>query len=123
MTSMCLRQSIFVTLFYASTALAEGPAIAVFSYEDSSCGTWVKSADVTWARAQYDSWFRGFVSGYNYGNPNNQVALGQMPNSQTIHLFIDKYCRDNPLNTFVSAAFKLIEELVPPPAPKKAKSH
>lgn len=111
----------FVILSLSSLgALGQGrPPVSVFSYDDTSCGAWVKSADVTWIRAQYYSWFRGFVSGYNLGNPGNQVQLGQMPNEQTLYLFIDKYCRDHPLNPFVSAAFKLVEELREQPGPSK----
>ena len=111
----------FVVLSLTSlgTLGRDKPPVSVFSYDDTSCGTWVKSADVTWARAQYYSWFRGFVSGYNLGNPGNQVQLERMPNEQTLYLFIDKYCRDNPLNPFVSAAFKLVEELREQPGPSK----
>ena len=105
-------RALFVLLIStASTTLAQNAPVIIFSYQDTSCGAWIKSADVKWARAQYYSWFRGFVSGYNFGNPGNQVQLERMPNEQTLSLFIDKYCRENPLNPFVSAGFKLVEEL------------
>ena len=87
------------------------PPISVFSYDDASCGAWFKSENMEWARAQYLSWFRGFVSGYNLGNPGNQVQLERMPDAETLYLFVDKYCRENPLNPFVSAAFELVEQL------------
>ena len=96
--------------------------IAVFSYQDTSCGAWVKSAESDVARAQYRSWFRGFVSGYNYGNPSRQVAAEKMPNEQTLVLFVDKHCRDNPLNHFDSAAFALVEALRDPPVPQEPKA-
>lgn len=92
------------------------PPVSIFSYDDTSCGAWIKSANVEWARAQYLSWFRGFISGYNFGNPENQVQLERMPNADTLYLFVDKYCRENPLNPFVSAAFKLVEQLRDQPA-------
>ena len=103
-------------------AFAQAKPLAVFSYADTSCGEWFRSANSEVARAQYTSWFRGFVSGYNFGSPDGQVPMGRMPDDQTLYLFIDKYCRDNPLNRFVSAAFKLVEELRPQTAtPPKAK--
>jgi hypothetical protein len=96
--------------------------MAIFSYEDASCGAWVKSAGNEAVRAQYYSWFRGFVSGYNFGNSDNQVPLNAMPtNEQTIYLYIDKYCRENPLNPFVSAAFRLVEDLRKNKQPQKTK--
>jgi hypothetical protein len=103
------------------TVSGEDKPVAIFSYEDTSCGAWAKSSGDTMGRAQYDSWFRGFVSGYNYGNPDNQVPLNAMPNEETLHLFIDKYCRENPLKPFVSSAFELVKELRENPTRKKNK--
>jgi len=34
-----------------------------------------------------------------------------MPNDETLDLYVDKYCLENPLNPFFVAAFKLVEEL------------
>ncbi len=116
-----LRSAPIVLLLVSPLALAQGELISVLSYEDTSCGAWVKSAGDTAGRAQYHSWFRGFVSGYNFGNPENQVYFGRMPNEQTLYLFIDKYCRENPLNPFISAAFKLVEEIREQPGPQKTK--
>ena len=95
--------------------------IAIHSYEDTSCGAWVKSAGNLAARAQYVSWFRGFVSGYNYGNPSNQVDLGRLPDPDTLALYIDKYCRENPLQPFIAAAFRLVDEVRERPAASKPK--
>lgn len=92
-------------------ASAANYKVAFFDYADSSCGAWVKSAGNEMERAQYHSWFRGFVSGYNFGNPGNQVPLQAVPNEETLYLFIDKYCQENPSNRFLSAAVKLVEEL------------
>ena len=95
---------------------------ALFSYKDISCGAWMKSAESESARAQYSSWFRGFVSGYNYGNPSRQVALSNMPDDKTLFLFIDKHCLDNPLHAFVTAAFALVRELGEPPVVSEPKA-
>jgi len=104
----------------ASSAFAqERPPVALFSFSDTSCGAWVSSAGNEAIRAQYSYWFRGFVSGYNHGNPYNQVELERMPDSQTLALFVDQYCRENPLQPFVIAAWKLVAELRDHPEPKK----
>lgn len=116
-----ILRALFTFLVVAtSSVLAQDKPISILSYEDTSCGAWAQSAADKWGRAQYLSWFRGFVSGHNFGNRDNQVHLERMPNEQTLYLYIDKYCRDNPLNPFVSAAFKLVEELRERPVPKKS---
>lgn len=84
---------------------------SLHAYADNSCGAWVKSQGDVLGRAQYLSWFRGFVSGYNFGNPSNQVVLGSLPSQETLVLYIDKFCHDNPLSPFIFAALKLVEEL------------
>jgi hypothetical protein len=101
---------VVATLVSVSTA-AQGPKVAVMSFQDTSCGAWSKSTGDEFTRAQYHSWFRGFVSGYNFGNPAQQVALGRMPDSDTLNLYVDKYCRENPLQPFTFAAFTLVREI------------
>ena len=84
----------------------------------------VKSDGDESVRAQYNHWFRGFVFGYNFGNPRNQVSLEKMPDPRTLALHVDKYCRDNPLKPFVSAAFDLVRELRDHPDDKsKVQTH
>ena len=102
---------LILAVFLCSSARAEEPLITVFSFEDTSCGIWTQSASEKRGRAQYDRWFRGFVSGYNFGNPANQVNLNRMPNEDTLALYVDKFCRENPLLPFISAAFDLVREL------------
>ena len=80
--------------------------VTVFGYKDSSCSVWVKSQG---RDPIISDWFHGFVSGYNFGNPDNQV--GTMPNDETLFLYIDKFCRVNPLKAFTDAAMTLVQEL------------
>ena len=110
MQNVRLVSAVLLTLI-SSPAFGQDKPVAIFAYEDNSCGTWVKSSDDIMGRAQYHNWFRGFVSGYNFGNPDNQVSLSAMPNEQTLYLYVDKYCRENPLSPFISAAIKLVKEL------------
>ena len=51
------------------------------------------------------------MSGYNFGSPEHQVPLAKMPDFATLDLYIDKYCRENPLKPFVNSAFDLVQEL------------
>lgn len=90
---------------------AQSNGVAIHSFQDTSCGTWSASATQPLVRAQYLAWFRGFVSGWDFAKPKHQVGLNEMPDNATLSLFVDKYCREHPLNPFISAAFPLIREL------------
>lgn len=99
-------------LVNCSAAVAQdAPDIAIFSFEDISCSAWTRSYNDEILRERYGTWFRGFVSGYNFGNPGNQVLLGAMPNPAAVAAYVDKFCRDNPLLSFVAAAVPLVQEL------------
>jgi hypothetical protein len=37
--------------------------------------------------------------------------LERMPSNDTLALYADKYCRDHPLNPFLSAGLQLVGEL------------
>jgi len=89
-----------------------GP-VAVQGFQDMSCGAWVSSTSNLSARAQYLAWFSGFVSGVNFVDRKHQIGLAQMPSDDTLTLYVDKYCRDNPLTSFVGAAFELVREIRP----------
>ena len=108
---------------YSSVASAqEPPDVTVFTFGDTSCAAWTKSQTDTATRAQFQAWFRGFVSGYNFGNSANQVPSGAMPNLADIALYVDKYCRENPQLDFIGAVTPLIQEIrehrVPATIPK-----
>jgi hypothetical protein len=101
---------------WVTTFAQDSGDVYVHSFADTSCGAWAKSATVEWRRAQYIYWIRGFVSGYNHGKPSRyQIGLEQMPTNETLVLYVDKYCRDNPRDQFIAAAFQLVKELAPQP--------
>lgn len=111
--------TVLLVLISGNSVAQDKPPFHSHSFADTSCGAWVKSTGDQFNRALYLYWFRGFVSGYNFGNPDNQVPLGVMPNQETLSLYVDKYCRENPLNPFVFAAFNLVEELRENPSTQK----
>ena len=94
-----------------AAATAQGQQVNVFWFEDASCAAWTKSADNQWLRMQYESWVRGFVSGYNYGNPAHQVKIGVFPGSSGVYQYLDQYCRDNPKQSFVGGAIAMVADL------------
>ena len=94
-----------------NTFAQEPPDVNVFSFADTSCAEWVHSRNNKLSRAIYGAWFRGFVSGYNFGNSANQVGLDKMPDEAALALYIDNYCRDNPKLPFIGAAIPLVQEI------------
>lgn len=112
---------LLLLLFPFLASAQSSQQVAFFDYDDFSCGAWVKSAGNATKRDVYRVWFRGFVSGYNFGNSDNQVSVQAMPDDDSLDLYIEKYCREKPLQRIVGAAFKLVVELREKPETKKVK--
>ena len=84
----------------------------IYSFTDSSCGDWAASAQEHPAKRQvFVEWVRGFVSGYNWTAPGNQAYIEGHLSSETVSLYLDKYCRENPLKLWEDGTFELIYEL------------
>jgi len=95
-----------------STAFAqEPPDVNIFSFADTSCAEWARSKADEPLRIIYGTWFRCFVSGYNFSNSANQVALDKMPDPAFLALYVDKYCRENPTLPFIGAVIPLVQEI------------
>ena len=92
------------------TSIAAAQPVSIFSFKDTSCGAWVRSGQDQPTRQVYLFWFRGFVSGFNTGSALYEVPLSAMPDPDTLALYVDKFCRDEPLSDFTSAAFRLVDE-------------
>lgn len=108
---VCFWVSALCLVIFSTAMAQDAPDIAIFSFEDISCAAWTRSQGDEILRAQYGTWFRGFVSGYNFGNPANQVLLGAMPDPGAVAAYVDKFCRANPLLSFVAAAVPLVQEI------------
>lgn len=100
-----------LALLMPSLAVTSQDAVSIAGFKDMSCGVWARSSNNKFERTQYIIWFRGFISGYNYAKPVGQILPDRLPSNETVELYVDKYCRDNPLAGFPGAAFKLVDEL------------
>lgn len=79
---------------------------------DATCAAWVKSEDNRTVRAAYVYWFRGFISGYNWGNQARQVSLDKLPNNAAVIASVDKFCRERPNELFSMAAPVIVRDLL-----------
>ena len=60
---------------------------------------------------------RGFLTAYNWNNPKEAVVR-DMPDA-TIGLYIQKYCRENPLADAGMASFELVKDMGGNTRPKR----
>ena len=81
----------------------------VTSFGVTDCGTWVNQKRIT-----DKVWALGYISGVNAASstPTNDI-LKSIKSAEQIWLFVDKYCRDNPLLTVPNALNNLWIELTP----------
>jgi hypothetical protein len=114
-----LGTTTLLAILLPGIAQAQGQQVNIFWFEDASCAAWTKSAGNKAIRLQYESWVRGFVSGYNYGNPAQQIKIGVFPGSNGVYQYLDQYCRDNPKQSFVGGAIQMTEELREASAPAR----
>jgi hypothetical protein len=119
MLVLLLLPALLLVVSLPARAAAQGRQVEIFSFADASCATWMKSSGNKGLRAQYEFWVRGFVSGYNYGNPALQVKIGVFPGGDALYAYLDQYCRDNSTLSFVGGAIKLVQELREPVAASK----
>lgn len=71
----------------------------------TDCGTWIKIN-----RPADRGWILGYLSGINT-DKNNQDILRKLDSAEQTILFVDNYCRNNPLEKTSSAAWQLLIEL------------
>jgi hypothetical protein len=106
--TLCL---LFILSVASLTVFAEEKAVvAIHGFDKMSCDDWLSSDGNDDARAQYIAWIRGIVTGYNFANPDEQVALGRMPSDFYLSLFVSSYCRNHKSTSIAGAAFQLIAE-------------
>jgi hypothetical protein len=75
---------------------------------ENSCADWIER-DRKSSQA-YELWLTGFLSGLNIsGDHKDDFLSGIKANS--VYLWMDKYCRENPLKSIPAGALQLIEEL------------
>jgi hypothetical protein len=95
------------TLFAApAPALPQG--IIVEGIPD--CGLWVKARS-TDRSAILEEWLVGFLNGIAVGTQTEFWHAGGIPiNREQVYLWMDKYCREEPLSRVIEGAFRLHAE-------------
>jgi hypothetical protein len=82
----------------------------IYSVGLKSCGYWSSVPKGTGARQQLSDWISGFVSAYNYYSADGRDVT--LSDGSAFTAWMDRYCRNHPLDVIADAAKRLIDELV-----------
>jgi len=94
------------------------PIIARVNYDytaqgEESCGQWVNFRNEGgWELAYSFGWIAGYISAYNRQTPGVYNILGSTDIDSVI-LWMDKYCQENPLSNLTTGMDVLTDELWP----------
>jgi hypothetical protein len=80
--------------------------LAVTLIGSRNCDDWIKERTVV-----DEAWLVGFLSGINVTGVTNN-ALNKIQSASQIHLWMDNYCKANPLHTVSKGAYQLFDELM-----------
>lgn len=100
------RAIICLCAFAFSQAVLASDARTVLRPGDNSCGSWVEARQKDRKLVQY--WYIGFISGINMESKKDHLAK---IDAASAYLWMDKYCRENPLKDIVEASGALFIEL------------
>ena len=78
-----------------------------------SCGKFLedKQQFATLLDAEYFAWAQGFLSGLNVKYFLSRESATDLSDHEALELWIENYCGENPLDSYVTATTKLWREL------------
>jgi hypothetical protein len=94
----------------ALLALITGAAHAQTQFGGVDCGRWVKTQS-----AVDKTWVAGFISGLNLqhglDHPNARDPLSKLTSFDQVNVWLDNWCRENPLKNTSLGIYFLFDEL------------
>ena len=94
---------------YSNTSIAE-PKFAIAGVGALSCGQYLRPPSTTkeMSDAMVVTWIQGYLSGTNTQRfMESETSMKKQPDGETLTAFVDKYCRDHPLETVYQASMNL----------------
>ena len=101
-----MRRVIICLCAFAFSQAVLADARTVLQPIDNSCGSWVEARQKNQKSIQL--WYVGFISGINMKSEKNHLAK---IDAASAYLWMDKYCRENPLKNIVEGSSDLFFEL------------
>jgi len=79
-----------------------------------TCGIWIRDHKEKdgWPPIVIETWITGYIAAYNTYNPDVYNILGST-DMQSVYLWMDKYCQENPLSNIAHGMIVLTNELWP----------
>ena len=97
-----------VLLFIFASPIVEAQTVGIRG--GRSCGKWTNDrAKEGWSSIVNEAWTVGFLSGLAMKSGKN---IHEHVDNDSIYLFIDNYCRTNPLKSITDASLALFDEVV-----------
>ena len=96
-------------LLILSCCLAQ-PVVGQTLFGNFDCGQWINNQN-----SMRKAWLLGYMSGLSSGtNPDGKKKdwLGKVDSADQIYLFVENYCRANPLKRIEAAGLTLYVELL-----------
>jgi hypothetical protein len=87
------------------------PVLATTSFGSMDCGQWVKNQSNNSPNIQSKAWLLGYLSGLN-AVEFSENALDKINSTEQIFLWMDNYCKKNPLERVPKGAQQLMIELI-----------
>jgi hypothetical protein len=84
------------------------PVIAARAFGRPDCGQWIK--DTEGMKSYNRMWLVGFMSGLNFGDEQRRDSLAKV-SAEQIYLWMDNYCKANPLENLLTGGENLMNEL------------
>lgn len=105
-----MKTKALVTIVMTCSLLVASPSQAQAIFGVPDCGKWITQADFA-----KKSWLLGFISGLNVAyktfNPNSIDPLDKLSSGEQALVWMDKYCRENPLQRVDTGGTVLFLEL------------
>ena len=116
-TIFVLAMSLFLPPTVNAADIDGGYSVSYSKRKMGSCGQYVTARDEGRRGDLRDenrhiNWIFGYVTAYNLQTPDTQDILGQT-DREAILLWLENYCKQNPLTDFAEAMEPLTDELHP----------
>ena len=97
----------------ASVAADREERLAIFGEGTMSCGQWLAAGDArSVLRYEAEAWVRGLLTGMNAGSPDPaEHFIGEDSDPAGTRLWLDNFCRKQPLASLFEATVLLRYEL------------
>jgi len=103
-----MRCLLAAMLLCTSSVYAQG--VYVFGAGSVGCGEYLEDRRQNQHSDYYTSYVYGLMSGYNLFGKHQKIG-GPAPKVATVHAYLEKHCRDNPLDNMTRASMFLIGDL------------